>query len=123
MKAAHSRSSPALFEGGDSDPNTRAEQAWQILLPLIAVAGLIALWLATAPLGGTVVASSQVRVDLNRRIAQHQEEAFAREILVRDGDWMRTGQPLVPIESRRAFRLAISDWLKAVGQPVGMSCK
>jgi hypothetical protein len=105
VKATHLTSAPALLERGDSDPNARAElvrQAWQILLPLMVVAGLIALWLATGPSAGTVIVSSQVKVDPSRRIVQHRERAIAPEILVRDEARGRAGQSLVVAEHVRS---------------------
>ena len=70
---------------------------------LIIAAGVIALggWTAVAPLSGAIVAPAFVKVDLNRKVVQHQEGGIVREIRVRDGDKVKQGQPLVVIDDVR----------------------
>jgi len=51
-----------------------------------------------APLSGAIVAPAFVKVDLNRKVVQHQEGGIVREIRVRDGDMVKQGQPLVVLE-------------------------
>jgi HlyD family secretion protein len=58
------------------------------LLPVLA-------WLALAPLSSAVVAPAYVKVDLNRRPVQHAEGGIVREVLVRDGQRVRQGEPLL----------------------------
>lgn len=58
------------------------------LLPLAA-------WMALAPLSSAVVAQAYVKVDLNRRPVQHAEGGMVREVLVRDGQHVRQGEPLL----------------------------
>src|SRR3954471_8916428 len=69
----------------------------------IIVAGLVGLggWTAVAPLSGAIVGPGFVKVDLNRKVVQHQEGGIVREIRVRDGDRVKQGQPLVVIEDVR----------------------
>ncbi|MGV3573125.1 MAG: HlyD family type I secretion periplasmic adaptor subunit [Ramlibacter sp.] len=52
-------------------------------------------WLAFAPLSSAVVAPGFVKVDLNRRPVQHAEGGPVREVLVRDGQHVKAGQPLL----------------------------
>jgi hypothetical protein len=102
MKATDPTCAPALRAPDDSGPNARAEvvrQAWQILLPLLAVAGLIAVWFATAPSASNV---GQERADLNPRIAQLQEGAVARAIEVRDREGARAERLFVMGERVRS---------------------
>jgi len=70
---------------------------------LIIAAGVIGLggWTAVAPLSGAIVAPGFVKVDLNRKVVQHQEGGIVREIRVRDGDRVKQGQPLVVIDDVR----------------------
>src|SRR6185369_9523850 len=87
----------ALLAQADHDPGTRAElgtQTRRMMLPIALAAGLIAFWSAMAPLSGAVVATGQVKVELNRKTVQHQEGGIVREILVRDGQHVRAGQAL-----------------------------
>ena len=52
-------------------------------------------WLAFAPLSAAVVASSFVKVDLDRRVVQHAEGGTVREVKVRDGQHVAKGEPLL----------------------------
>ena len=58
------------------------------LLPIVA-------WMTFAPLSSAVVAQAYVKVDLNRRPVQHAEGGIVREVLVRDGQRVRQGEPLL----------------------------
>ncbi|MBW8832221.1 MAG: HlyD family type I secretion periplasmic adaptor subunit [Burkholderiales bacterium] len=55
----------------------------------------VAAWLACAPLSAAVVASSFVKVDLDRRVVQHAEGGTVREVKVRDGQHVAQGEPLL----------------------------
>lgn len=70
---------------------------------LILVVGATALgaWGALAPLTGAVVAPAVVKVDLNRKVVQHQEGGLVREIFVRDGDRVEAGQELIRLDDVR----------------------
>lgn len=65
--------------------------AWVLLLGLAPVLA----WLAFAPLSSAVVAGAFVKVDLDRRPVQHAEGGTVREVLVRDGQPVKQGQPLL----------------------------
>ena len=58
-------------------------------------------WAAFAPLSGAVVAPGFVKVDMNRKVIQHQEGGIVKEILVRDGQQVARGQTLMVIEDVR----------------------
>jgi epimerase transport system membrane fusion protein len=70
-------------------------------------------WLALAPLASAVVAPAVVKVDLNRRPVQHAEGGTVAEVLVRDGQRVRQGEPLLKLgdvsvdadENRLSFRV------------------
>jgi HlyD family type I secretion membrane fusion protein len=85
---------------GETDP--RAHEALlrlkrHALIPLAIVSGLLVTWSTIAPLSGAVIASGRVKVELNRKTVQHQEGGIVRKILVRDGDSVTAGQPLLII--------------------------
>lgn len=61
---------------------------------LLAVLPALA-WLLFAPLASAVVAPAVVKVDLYRRPVQHLEGGTVREVLVRDGQKVRAGEPLL----------------------------
>ena len=71
---------------------------------LLVIAGAIvafAIWAFYAPLSGAVIAPGFVKVDLNRKIVQHQEGGIVRAIRVRDGDRVNQGQELVLLDDVR----------------------
>lgn len=55
----------------------------------------VAAWMALAPLSAAVVASSFVKVDLDRRVVQHAEGGTVREVMVRDGQHVAQGETLL----------------------------
>src|SRR5689334_19111058 len=100
MKAARNMFFPALLAEGDHDDQARAEllrQVWRLAIPIGVVVAMALAWSVFAPLSGAVVAGGQVKVELNRKTVQHQEGGIVREILVRNGQKVRAGQPLVVI--------------------------
>ena len=64
---------------------------------IVLVVGLLTVigWLAFAPLPAAVVASSFVKVDLDRRVVQHAEGGTVREVKVRDGQHVEKGDALL----------------------------
>jgi HlyD family type I secretion membrane fusion protein len=73
-------------------------QALSGLLVIVLGSAALAAWATLAPLAGAVIAPGFVKVDLNRKVVQHLEGGIVREIRVRDGDRVKSGQPLVVIE-------------------------
>jgi len=72
-----------------------------LLLPLLATSALLAAWSMAAPLAGAVVAPAQLSVEYKRKTVQHQEGGIVREILVRDGQCVHAGDPLLVIGDMR----------------------
>src|SRR5450432_1545305 len=70
---------------------------WGWAIIAISFGGLI-LWSALAPLGSAVIAAGTVVVDSARKSVQHLEGGIIRQILVRDGDIVEAGQPLVRLD-------------------------
>ena len=58
-------------------------------------------WAAFAPLSGAIIALGYVKVDLNRKVVQHQEGGTVSAIRVRDGDRVKQGQELVVLDDVR----------------------
>ena len=92
---------PALTLPDDADAPLRTQQAEARRLArtagLVLVLGLAPVlgWIAYAPLSSAVVAQAFVKVDLERRPVQHAEGGTVREVLVRDGQRVLLGQPLL----------------------------
>ncbi len=96
-------SSAALNRRLSGDPALQAQLAqaarmgrigrWLLLLGLLPLAA----WLALAPMASAVVANAHVKVDLDRRPVQHMEGGTVREVMVRDGQQVEAGQPLLAL--------------------------
>ena len=55
----------------------------------------LGLWVSLAPLSMAVVAPAVVTVDLHRRPVQHLEGGIVRTVLVRDGQRVNAGDPVL----------------------------
>jgi HlyD family type I secretion membrane fusion protein len=100
------------------DADSRREirrQRLRAFIPVAIATGLLVLWSVTAPLSGAVIAAGKLKVELNRKTVQHQEGGIVREILVRDGQRVRAGQPLIVVgDVRNEAELSmLSDQLDA----------
>lgn len=63
--------------------------------------GLPFVWAVVAPLDSAVVAPGLLKVESYRQVVQHQEGGIVKAILVRNGDQVKRGQPLLLIEDLR----------------------
>ena len=64
--------------------------------------GLFGLWSAIAPLDGAAFAPGTVTVKSYNKVVQHLEGGIVADILVRDGDVVEAGQPLLTIDDTQA---------------------
>jgi multidrug efflux pump subunit AcrA (membrane-fusion protein) len=71
------------------------------LLAIALGAAAFGAWAAFAPLSGAIIAPGYVKVDLNRKVVQHQEGGTVRAIHVRDGDRVKQGQELILLDDVR----------------------
>lgn len=72
-----------------------------VLLGLVALALLLGgfgLWSATTRIAGAVVAAGQVEVEQNRQVVQHPDGGVVEQILVKDGDLVAAGAPLLRLD-------------------------
>lgn len=74
----------------------------QVMAPLFVAGALVALWCAWAPLSGAVVASGHVQAALGRKVVQHQEGGIVRSLLVRQGQAVKRGDPLLVVGDVRS---------------------
>ena len=63
---------------------------------------LIALWTMLAPLTGAIIAPGLVKVDLNRKVVQHRDGGIVKSVLIRDGQRVKMGDPMIVLEDVRA---------------------
>lgn len=90
----------SLLALGQAEPQASVELrglARHALIPLLVVCCMVTVWAIAAPLSGAIVAAAKLKVELNRKTVQHQEGGIVRQILVREGEMVRAGQPLVVV--------------------------
>jgi HlyD family type I secretion membrane fusion protein len=58
-------------------------------------------WATFAPLDGAAIASGVLSVESSRKAVQHLEGGIVGAVLVRDGDFVEAGQPLVRLDETR----------------------
>ncbi len=68
------------------------------LVVVIIFFGFGGLWVTFAEITGAVIANGEVRVDTERKTVQHLEGGIVSKILVRNGDQVKAGQPLLQLE-------------------------
>jgi len=69
-----------------------ARTGWWVILGAVVPLGL---WLSFAALSMAVVAPAFVKVDLNRRPVQHLEGGIVYSVVVRDGQTVKAGDPIL----------------------------
>lgn len=79
-------------DSSQQQSNRLTKLGWGIVVGAILPIGL---WSALAPLSMAVVAPAFVKVDLNRRPVQHLEGGIVRLVLVRDGQRVNAGDPIL----------------------------
>lgn len=65
---------------------------------LIVVFGIFGTWAAVAPLDGAVHAPGVVTVQTYRKTVQHLEGGIVKDVLARDGDIVKKGDPLIILD-------------------------
>ena len=98
---------PSIVDLLDAGADPGAQSQWrrlaaEAIVPLAMIGSALAAWSWVAPIAGAVVAPAQVKVELNRKTVQHQEGGIVREILVREGQRVRAGDPLVIVGDLRS---------------------
>lgn len=64
--------------------------------------GIGGLWSVLAPLSGAVIAQGVIKVESNAQLVQHMDGGVVRRILVKDGQRVAAGQPVVELEDTEA---------------------
>ncbi|MFN3448522.1 MAG: hypothetical protein ACK44F_07480 [Roseococcus sp.] len=82
-------------------PPTRRVLGFGLFVCLGLFGGFMA-WATLAPLAEATLAPGQIRVEGTRRTLQHLEGGVVREILVRDGDRVQAGQPVMRLDTIQA---------------------
>ena len=91
----------ALAAGDGAEPAAPDSSRGAIRIGLWALAlgfGGFLLWAALAPLDEGVVAPGSVSIDTRRKTVQHLSGGIVRELLVKEGEQVREGQPLLRLD-------------------------
>jgi HlyD family type I secretion membrane fusion protein len=75
----------------------RAPVIAALLIAGVGLGGFL-VWAATAELAGAVIASGHVAANGENQTIQHLEGGIVKDILVREGDAVRAGQPLIALD-------------------------
>lgn len=108
---------PELQDARDVDrAGLRANVRWPVVagicIVLLLVAGFGG-WAATAPLAGGAVAPGVISPDGSRKTIQHLEGGIIGTIMVRDGDAVAAGAPLLILEdtqARAVYEIVLSQY-------------
>lgn len=68
------------------------------LVAILVLLGGFGVWAMQSRIAGAVVASGQVEVEQQRQVVQHPDGGVVEEILVRDGQTVAAGQPLIRLD-------------------------
>lgn len=98
----------------DTDPN-KVKRLAQIAFIFVFVFGGV--WSCTAPLGGAIVISGRVMAEGKNRIVQHLEGGILKELYVREGDKVESGQIVAKLETIQiGAQLSGAELQKAIMQ-------
>ena len=114
-----SRWDDPLGEDGENNPVGWKGVLWWGYGIVFLFFGVFGVWAALAPLESGAVAQGQVQVAGSQRVIQHLEGGIIEEILVREGDRVKTGQPLVvldPTRARTQYDRIHQQYLAALGR-------
>lgn len=92
-------------EIGQVDPGLKARMRRPIVIGSWIVGIFVVatfLFAAVAPLDAAVLAPGTVRVEANRKEVRHRDGGIVRRILVREGQQVRLGQPLIMLDDVQA---------------------
>ena len=71
----------------------------QGILVVVLFFGALGLWSVFGHISGAVVAPGKIKIETERKTVQHLEGGIVDAILVREGEEVRAGQPLIILES------------------------
>jgi HlyD family secretion protein len=75
-----------------------ARRIWIASIMVVGMVGGCAAWSVTAELSGAIIAAGSVIVEHRVKRVQHREGGIVAAILVKDGDGVKAGQPLIHLD-------------------------
>ncbi len=80
------------------------------LVTVLVLVGGFGYWAATARIAGAIVAPGRIEVDQDRQVVQHLDGGIVDRVLVKEGDRMEAGAPLIVLDdSELRSELAIVE--------------
>lgn len=83
------------------------------IIAIIVIIGFFGIWGSFAPIDSAAIAPGSVILESNRKTIQHLEGGVIEDILVKDGDLVTEGQPLVRLNETAAkarLEVLMSQW-------------
>ncbi|WP_108836108.1 HlyD family type I secretion periplasmic adaptor subunit [Tateyamaria sp. Alg231-49] len=84
------------------------ERKWKATGPLlvgagalIVLVGVLGYWSVNARIAGAVIASGMIQVESNRQVLQHPQGGVVGELLVKDGDFVASGDVVLRFDDRQ----------------------
>src|SRR5258705_8334963 len=87
-------------DGAPSDSIRQVSAAGWIIIALFF--GGIGSWAYTAPLNGAVVGNAVVKIDGNRKSVQHLDGGIVKEMRIKEGDKVNSGDVLIVLDETQA---------------------
>src|SRR6266481_1462228 len=87
-------------DGAPSDSIRQVSLAGWIIIALFF--GGIGSWAYTAPLNGAVVGNAVVKIDGNRKSVQHLDGGIVKEMRIKEGDKVNSGDVLIVLDETQA---------------------
>ena len=91
----------------DVDSTERRRESWRPAKVGLWVLGVglggFLLWAALAPLDEGVPAAGQVTIDTKSKAVQHPTGGIVTKVMVREGEWVKEGQPLFELDTGMAL--------------------
>ena len=101
--AASPSDAEAIQEFSRGDTERELKKSVRVAaIALLLTFGIGGLWSAMASLSGAVIAPGVMKVEANTQLVQHLEGGIVRKILVKDGQRVSAGQPVVELEDTEA---------------------
>src|SRR2546423_8456584 len=87
-------------DGAPNDSITRVALAGWLIIALFF--GGIGSWAATAPLNGAIVGNAIIKVEGNRKSVQHLDGGIVKDLRIKEGDKVNTGDVLIVLDETQA---------------------
>src|SRR5256714_7878707 len=100
MRAVSAAEKPPASDGAPSDSIKHVALAGWIIIALFF--GGIGSWAATAPLNGAIVGNAIIKVEGNRKSVQHLDGGIVKDLRIKEGDQVNTGDGLIVLDETQA---------------------